>query len=119
MKLLLCDFSPRKKNYSSKGDVRIFEPVHLLSPNIIQYTFEKNKKNFLENVENRRKNALQILKVVVLYRGSLTKAVCAGVKQREYVHHFPPYHIFLSLGSLRFTRGLSFDFSGSLSNVGV
>ena len=81
--------------------------------------FEKNKKIFLENVENRRKNALQILKVVVLYRGSLTKAVCASVKQREYVHHFPPYHIFLSLGSLRFTRGLSFDFSGSLSNVGV
>ena len=70
----------------------------------------KIKKFFLENVEKRRKNALQILKVVVLYRGSLTKAVCAGVKQREYVHHFPPYHIFLSLGSLRFTRGLSFDF---------
>ena len=72
--------------------------------------FEKNKKKILENVEKRRKNALQILKVVVLYRESLTRAVCAGVKQREYVHHFPPYHIFLSLGSLRFTRGLSFDF---------
>ena len=55
----------------------------------------KIKKYFLENVENRRKNALQILKVVVLYRGSLTKAVCVGAKQRICSSFSPLSYIFV------------------------
>lgn len=46
MKLLLCGFSPRKKNYSSKGDVRIFDPFTPFRLTIYNIHYAKQNKFF-------------------------------------------------------------------------